>query len=69
LIINRLKLENWKTFDDIEFNFTSGVNIVEGSNYSGKTSFIQALYFALFNETLYKQLTAKELKKEGLRNA
>jgi len=69
LIINRLKLENWKTFDDQEFNFTSGVNIVEGSNYSGKTSFIQALYFALFNETLYKQLTAKELKKEGLRNA
>jgi len=69
LIINRLKLENWKSFDDQEFNFTSGVNIVEGSNYSGKTSFIQALYFALFNETLYKQLTAKELKKEGLRNA
>ena len=69
MIINRLKLENWKSFDDQEFNFTSGVNIVEGSNYSGKTSFIQALYFALFNETLYEQLTAKELKKEGLKNA
>jgi len=64
-----LKLENWKTFDDAEFTFTPGVNIVEGSNYSGKTSFIQALYFALFNETLYKQLTAKDLKKEGVKNA
>ena len=69
LIINRLKLENWKTFDDAEFTFTPGVNIVEGSNYSGKTSFIQALYFALFNETLYKQLTVKDLKKEGAKNA
>ncbi len=70
MIINRLKLENWKTFDDQEFNFTSGINIVEGNNYSGKTSFIQALYFALFNETLYnKQLTAKDLKKEGVKNA
>lgn len=69
MIINRLKLENWKNFDDAEFNFTRGVNIVEGSNYSGKTSFIQALYFALFNETLYKQLTAKDLKKEGVKNA
>ena len=69
MIINRLKLENWKTFDDQEFNFTLGVNIVEGSNYSGKTSFIQALFFALFNETLYEKLTAKELKKEGLKNA
>jgi len=64
-----LKLENWKAFDDAEFTFTPGVNIVEGSNYSGKTSFIQALYFALFNETLYKQLTAKDLKKEGAQNA
>jgi exonuclease SbcC len=64
-----LKLENWKTFDDAEFTFTPGVNIVEGNNYSGKTSFIQALYFALFNETLYKQLTAKDLKKEGVKNA
>ncbi|MHA1500033.1 MAG: AAA family ATPase [Promethearchaeota archaeon] len=69
MIINRLKLENWKTFDDAEFTFTRGVNIVEGSNYSGKTSFIQALYFALFNETLYKQLTAKDLKKESVKNA
>ena len=69
MIINRLKLENWKNFDDAEFTFTPGVNIVEGSNYSGKTSFIQALYFALFNETLYKQLTAKDLKKEGVKNA
>ena len=64
-----MKLENWKNFDDAEFIFTPGVNIVEGSNYSGKTSFIQALYFALFNETLYKQLTAKDLKKEGEKNA
>jgi len=64
-----VKLENWKKFDDAEFIFTPGVNIVEGSNYSGKTSFIQALYFALFNETLYKQLTAKDLKKEGVKNA
>lgn len=64
-----MKLENWKSFDDAEFTFTPGVNIVEGSNYSGKTAFIQALYFALFNETLYKQLTAKDLKKEGVKNA
>ncbi len=69
MIIKRLKLENWKTFDDVEFTFTQGLNIIEGSNYSGKTAFIQALYFALFNETLYKQLTTKDLKKEGEKDA
>ena len=69
MIINRLKVENWKNFNDVELNFTEGINIVEGNNYSGKTSFIQSLYFALFNETLYKRLTAKELKKEGEKEA
>ena len=69
MIINRLKVENWKNFNDVELNFTEGINIVEGNNYAGKTSFIQSLYFALFNETLYKRLTAKELKKEGEKEA
>lgn len=69
MIINRLRLEKWKVFDDKEFSFEEGVNIVEGKNYSGKTSFIQGIYFALFNETLYKQLTAKELIKEGEKEA
>ncbi len=69
MIINKLRVENWKVFDNREFEFTPGMNIVEGKNYSGKTSFIQALYFALFNESLYKQLTVKELKKENQKDA
>ena len=69
MIINKLRVENWKVFDNKEFEFTPGVNIIEGKNYSGKTSFIQALYFALFNESLYKQLTVKELKKENQKDA
>lgn len=64
-----MKLVNWKVFDEAEFNFTEGINLIEGNNYSGKTSFIQALYFGLFNETLYKELTARELKKEGEKDA
>jgi len=70
MIIKRLKVQNWKVFDDREFNFTDGVNIIKGNNYSGKTSFIQALYFGLFNETIFKKnLTAKHLKKEGEKQA
>ncbi len=52
-----------------EITFTEDLNLIEGSNYSGKTSIIQAIYFGLFNEMLYKSLTALELKKEGQKDA
>ncbi len=68
--LERLHVKNWKSFTDKEFLFKHGVNLIEGDNYSGKTSFVQALYFALFNETLYPDyLTAKELRKEGEKEA
>ncbi len=68
--LERLHVKNWKSFTDKEFLFKHGVNLIEGDNYSGKTSFVQALYFALFNETLYPDyLTAKELRKEGEKGA
>ncbi|MHA1490926.1 MAG: hypothetical protein ACTSRI_14930 [Promethearchaeota archaeon] len=69
MIINRVKLKNWKSFEDKELIFTGGINLVEGANYAGKTSLIQALYFGLFNETLYKELTPMDLKHEGKKDA
>ena len=69
MIIKRLYVENWKSFPKKEFIFNEGINLIEGSNYSGKTSFTQALYYGLFRESLYDELTAKELKREGEKDA
>lgn len=66
MLITRLKLENWKSIDSLEKRFTEGVNLIEGNNYSGKTSIIQALFFGLFKETMYKKrLKPDHLKQEG----
>ncbi|MGV9206077.1 MAG: AAA family ATPase, partial [Promethearchaeia archaeon] len=66
MLINCIKLENWKSIDKIEKKFTEGVNLIEGNNYSGKTSIIQGLFFGLFNDTMYKkQLKPDHLKQEG----
>jgi len=47
-MITRLKLKNWKSHLDSEFNFTDGVNALIGIMGSGKSSVTQAVCFALF---------------------
>lgn len=41
--ISRFKVTNFKLFQDIEINFNPRVNILAGSNNSGKTTLLQAL--------------------------
>ena len=65
MILKKLVLENWKSFQNRELEFTEGINLIEGDNYAGKSSLIQALYYIFFGKTLFKELTAKELKREG----
>lgn len=47
-MITRLKLRNWKSHLDSEFNFSPGVNALVGIVGSGKSSIMQAISFGLF---------------------
>jgi len=47
-MITKLKLQNWKSHLDSEFNFDKGVNILIGVMGSGKSSLVQAISFALY---------------------
>ncbi len=49
MLLIRLKLENWRAVSSCEIVFGRGVNIVEGANEAGKSSFIEALNL-LFRE-------------------
>lgn len=70
VILKTLKLINWKSFENREFDFSEGINLIIGDNYSGKTSLIQAIYYGLFGEMLYdKELSAIELRREDKENA
>lgn len=46
-MISRLRVQNFRKHADATFDFTDGLTVITGSNGSGKTSLIEALYIAL----------------------
>jgi predicted ATP-dependent endonuclease of OLD family len=60
--ISKLKINNFKTYEDVEFNFIEDINIFTGVNNCGKTTVLEAL--ALWNECfskLIKQAKCRDL--------
>lgn len=49
MLITRLELENWKSYDRATIEFREGTNAIIGPNGAGKSSLIEAVGFVLFN--------------------
>jgi len=45
MIINSIKLINFRNYLKTSFSFTSGINFIYGDNASGKTSLVEGIYF------------------------
>ena len=43
--ISKLKLKNFRNYDNLDINFFSNLNIIIGNNAQGKTSILEAIYF------------------------
>jgi exonuclease SbcC len=48
MILNRMTLHNYKRFKDEDINFTNGITGIVGNNGVGKSSIVDAVFFALF---------------------
>jgi len=48
MIINSVRLKNFKSHGDTTIEFGRGINVILGENGAGKTSILEALGFALF---------------------
>ncbi|MCX6690371.1 MAG: SMC family ATPase [Methanoregula sp.] len=48
MIIDRLVLKNFKRFRDEEIKFRDGITGILGNNGTGKSSIVEAIFFALF---------------------
>ena len=46
--IERLRLRNFKCYGETEFELSSGVTVIHGLNGSGKSSLLEACFFALY---------------------
>ncbi len=54
-MISSVRLQNWKNYEERVFEFKEGLNLIYGPNASGKTSILQAIFYALNGEPSEKQ--------------
>ena len=46
MLLNELKLSNFRNYEHLELDFDSGVNLIVGNNAQGKTNLLEAIYYA-----------------------
>lgn len=66
--ILRLRLENFRNFEDTTLDFTDGINILAGNNAQGKTNCIEAIYFCTCLKS-YRVKREEQLIRFGKENA
>lgn len=53
ILVKRLRVHNFKQLQEIDVSFpTDGTFLIEGSNEAGKSTLFEAIYFALFSDSL-----------------
>jgi len=63
-MISKVKLKNWRSHLDSEFNFSSGTNALIGIMGSGKTAAMNAICFGLFGT--FPEIQSKKLKLDDI---
>jgi len=61
-MIQKIKLENLRCFEKSTFEFTPGVNLIIGSNGSGKTTILEAIGFFAFGRFISAQQDSLAIK-------
>lgn len=44
MLIKNIKLENFRNYDTLNLDFSSGINLIYGNNGQGKTNIVEAIY-------------------------
>ena len=48
MIIKKLKLKDFRNYENLDIEFQKGLNIIIGSNGVGKTNIVEAIYYLSF---------------------
>ena len=43
MLLNELRLSNFRNYEHLELDFDSGVNLIVGNNAQGKTNLLEAI--------------------------
>ncbi|NNU84768.1 DUF2813 domain-containing protein [Geobacillus sp. NFOSA3] len=63
MYISKLYIKNFKCFREFEIEFNEGLNVIIGSNNSGKTTIIKAIEY-IFNRSVSKTPSIDDFNKE-----
>ena len=69
LMILRLRVENWGNVERREVGFKEGFNLIFGPNYFGKSSLLNAIFYALVGSLPYKSLSPGDMVRKGAKEA
>ena len=64
MIVKELKLESFRSYDFLETQLKSGVNLFYGDNGSGKSSIIESVYFSLTGKSFRTNDTNNLIQNE-----
>lgn len=62
MYIKKIKLKNFRNYDDLDVELSKGVNIIYGENATGKTNFLEAIYITSVTKS-HKNSKDKEIIK------
>lgn len=65
MIINSVRLKNFRCFDDASFSFNDRCIIIQGDNGSGKSSLLEALHYSCYLRSFRTHLNRELVKLEG----
>ena len=69
-MLKHLKVENIRSYEDLEIHFKEGVTVISGVNGSGKSSLLEACFTGLFgSKTLQKEFTIADIVRKGATKA
>lgn len=64
MVINSLRLINFRNYTDKTFQFDKGVNILVGKNAQGKTNIVEAIFYAVIGRS-FKTSKDRDIVKWG----
>ncbi|MGM0771649.1 MAG: AAA family ATPase [Halobacteriota archaeon] len=68
--LKRLRINNIRSYEDLDISFDDGVTVVSGVNGSGKSSLLEACFTGLFgSRTLSKEFVLSDLIRKGATKA
>lgn len=62
MFIDKISLKNFRNYEDLNLEFTEGVNIFKGNNAQGKTNILEAIFFCSLGRS-HRTSKDKELIK------